>query len=120
MKNVSDKICTENQNTHFGFSNFFIFRNIYEIMWGEEKNVVERGRAQMATWRKRTACWILGYRHTFRKHITFPLHQWVNESISMLGHTYIDCLVTNWYLFVFITSADLFIGEAGQTVQTEF
>ena len=23
MKNVSDKICTENQNTHFVFNNFF-------------------------------------------------------------------------------------------------
>jgi len=23
MSNVSDKICTENQNTHFVFSNFF-------------------------------------------------------------------------------------------------
>ena len=34
MRNVSDKSCTENQNTHFVFSDF-IFENraFYEIMW---------------------------------------------------------------------------------------
>jgi hypothetical protein len=37
-KNVSDKSCTDNQNTHFVFSNFF-FENrvIYEIIW--KKNI---------------------------------------------------------------------------------
>jgi len=29
MRNVSDKICRENQNTHFVFEN----RAVYEIMW---------------------------------------------------------------------------------------
>jgi hypothetical protein len=33
MRNVSDKICTENQNTHFMFSNFFENPAFYEIMW---------------------------------------------------------------------------------------
>ena len=35
MKNVSDKICRENQNTHFMFNNFFFAENraVYEIMW---------------------------------------------------------------------------------------
>jgi len=27
MKDVSDKSCVDNQNTRFGFSNFFFFRN---------------------------------------------------------------------------------------------
>jgi len=42
MRNVSDKICRENQNTRFVFSNFFFFEksSVYEITW---KNV-ERGR----------------------------------------------------------------------------
>jgi hypothetical protein len=53
MRNVSDKSCRENQNTHFVFSISFIFEN--EIMW---KNTVEWGRAQMAIWRMRIACWI--------------------------------------------------------------
>ena len=32
MRHTSDKICTENQNTHFVFSNFLFFENltIYE------------------------------------------------------------------------------------------
>ena len=45
MKNVSDKNCRENQNTHFMFNNIFLEnRTVYEIMW---KNIVEPGRPQM-------------------------------------------------------------------------
>jgi len=44
IRNISDKSCRENQNTHFVFSNFFFLnRAVYEIMW---KNIVERGRPQ--------------------------------------------------------------------------
>jgi len=39
MRNVSDKICREDQNTHFVFSNFFFETSaVDEIMW---KNMVE-------------------------------------------------------------------------------
>ena len=42
MSNISDKSCTENQNTLSVFSNFFPEnRTVYEVMW---KNIVERGR----------------------------------------------------------------------------
>ena len=43
----SDKICRENQNTHFVFRSFFPFENraVYETMW---KNMVEPERRQMA------------------------------------------------------------------------
>ena len=46
MRNVSEKSCRENQNTHFVFSNVFFFetRAICEIVW---KNIVDLGRAQM-------------------------------------------------------------------------
>ena len=44
MTNVSDKICKENQNTHFVFSFFFFNGAFDEIMW---KNIVERGRPQI-------------------------------------------------------------------------
>ena len=55
MRNVSDKSCTENQNTHFVFSNFFSEnRAVYEIMW---KNMVEPDRPQII-WRMRFAYWI--------------------------------------------------------------
>jgi hypothetical protein len=42
MRNVSDKVCRENQNTYSMFSNFF--SENYEIMW---KNVVEKDRPQI-------------------------------------------------------------------------
>jgi hypothetical protein len=33
MRNVSDRSCRENQNTHFVFNNpFFVSLNVYEIM----------------------------------------------------------------------------------------
>jgi len=38
-KNVSEKSCRENQNTHFVLHNFFFEnRTVYEITW---KNIVE-------------------------------------------------------------------------------
>ena len=45
MKNVSDRSCTENQNTHFMFNNISKNRAVYEIMWKD----VERGSPQMHT-----------------------------------------------------------------------
>jgi len=45
MRNVSDKTCTENQNTHFMFSNSFSKNHaIYEKMW---KNMVQLNRLKM-------------------------------------------------------------------------
>ena len=60
MRNISDKRCGKNQNTHFVFSNFFFFLNlaIYKIIW---KNIVERGMAQITIWIMRIACWIRFY-----------------------------------------------------------
>jgi hypothetical protein len=57
MRNISGKLCRENQNTHFVFSNviFFENRSVHEIMW---RDIVERGRPQMTIWLMRIACWI--------------------------------------------------------------
>lgn len=33
MRNVSDKSCRENENTHFPFNNFSKNRTVYETMW---------------------------------------------------------------------------------------
>jgi hypothetical protein len=49
IRNVSDKFCTENQNTNFMFNNFPPLppnRAIYEIM---EKNMVQPEITQMTT-----------------------------------------------------------------------
>jgi hypothetical protein len=44
-RNISDKSCRENQNTHFMFNNFFPEnRAVYEIKW---KNMVQPDRPQM-------------------------------------------------------------------------
>jgi len=55
VKNVSDKLCVENQNTHFMFNNFFFFETfaVYEILW---KNIVQPERPQMKIWRICIAC----------------------------------------------------------------
>jgi len=56
MRNVSAKICSKNQNTHFVFSNGFIENSaVYEKMW---KNIAEWGSPQMTIWRMRIACWV--------------------------------------------------------------
>jgi len=56
MRNVSDKSCRVNQNTHFVFSNiFYENRAVYELMW---KNNVHPDRPQKTIWRMRFACWI--------------------------------------------------------------
>jgi len=88
MRNVSDKSCRENPNTHFTFNNFFPPENraVYEIMW---KNIVQRGRPQMTIWRMRIACWITKATNTHSECVIrteFPLQQWLQERASMLCH----------------------------------
>jgi hypothetical protein len=57
MGNSSDKPCSENQNTHSIFNNFFFFENfdLYVIKW---KNAVDPGRPQMTIWGMHIACYI--------------------------------------------------------------
>ena len=93
MRNLSDKRCTEYQNIHFGFINFFENHAVYEIMW---KNIVERSRSHMTTWQMRIACWIPKATNTQTGCvilIVFPLQQWLLERASMLRYTYFPCLV---------------------------
>ena len=91
MRNVSDKSCKKNQNTHFVFSNFFPEnRAVYEIMW---ENVVEQDRPQ-TTWRTRTACWIPKAIDTHLEYVVFiifPLQQWLRERTLIL-YLYIHCM----------------------------
>jgi hypothetical protein len=47
MRNVLDKSCRENQNTHFMFNNFFFRKScVYEVM---SKNVVQQEGPQMTS-----------------------------------------------------------------------
>jgi hypothetical protein len=76
MTNVSDKICRENQNTHFVFSNFLPEnRVVYEIMW---KIVVQPDRPQMTILRTRIACWVPKATDTHSEYViltAFPLQR---------------------------------------------
>jgi hypothetical protein len=92
ISNVSDKICGENQNTRFVFSNFFFSDNrvVYVIIW---KSIVERGRPQTTTWRMRFASWISKAINTHTGCVLFiglPLQQWLRERASTLRYTYIS------------------------------
>jgi len=51
MRDIADRSCRGNQNTHFVFNNFF-FKNcaVFEIMW---KIIVEWVSPQMTVWRIR-------------------------------------------------------------------
>jgi len=80
MRNVSDKSCRSNHNTHFVFSNFFFSENraVYEIMW---KNIESPSHAtdDNTIWRMRIACWIATTTNTHSQHVihvVFPLEQW--------------------------------------------
>ena len=66
---------------------FFVIRAFYEIMW---KNIVERGRPQMAIWRMRIACAVTKVTDTHPQYViltAFPLQQWLHERSSLLSFT---------------------------------
>jgi len=62
-------------------------------MW---KNIVERGRAQMATWGMSTACWVTKATDTHSEYvmfIAFVQQQLLCKHTAVLCYTYIGCLV---------------------------
>ena len=71
MRNVSDKSCTENQNTHFVFSNFPPEnRAVYEIMW--KKYCTDWQAADDNKLRRiRIACWITQATNTHSEYVIF-------------------------------------------------
>jgi hypothetical protein len=96
MGNISDRSCSENQNTHFMFSNFFL-KNCsgYEIMW---ENIVELDRSQMTLWLVHIACWLPKSANTHSEYViltAFPLQEWLHEHASILCCTFIACLVNH-------------------------
>jgi len=82
------------KNTHFRFSNFFFFENriVCEMMW---KNVVERGRPQIAMRRISIVCWITMATDTQDYKYLLLFHGNISNANAPLSfvHTYITCLV---------------------------
>jgi len=86
MRNVSDKSCSENQNTRFLSSNFSFSENraVCDIKW---KNILKPGGQQTTIWRMRFACWIPKAINTHSEYVirnAFPPQQWLHEHASML------------------------------------
>jgi len=86
MRNVTDKNCRENQNTHFIFNIFFSAnRAVNEIMW---KNMVEPEATDgNIIQRMHIACCITKATDTHSGYvilIAFTLQQWSRERSSIL------------------------------------
>ena len=97
MRNVSDKSCRENKNTHFVFKNFFFSRKSCRLWDSVEKH----GRGRQATHDSiirpsRFACWITKTRDKHSEYVilvAFPRQQWLRERVSVLRYTYIALLI---------------------------
>jgi len=98
MRNVSDKRCTENQNTFYIQESFFLeSRAVYEIMW---KNIVQPDTPRMKIRRMHITCWMLKATDTHSEYIiriAFPLQKRLHERPSILRYTYIACLVILYF-----------------------
>jgi hypothetical protein len=84
MRNISNKSCRENQNTHFMFSNLFSEnRATYEITL---KNIVEPEMPQMAIWRS-VSCWISKATHA-QAHASARTPTPTHARTNALAHKY--------------------------------
>jgi hypothetical protein len=94
IRNVSDKNCRENQNTHFMFDTFF---RKSCCLWHSVKTY---GKARQATEsnitrRMRIACSINKATNTYSEYVllnVFTRQQWLGERVSNLLYTNIVCL----------------------------
>jgi hypothetical protein len=116
MRNVPDKSCRENQNTHFVYSNIFFEKcAVYEIMWEN----VQRGTPQMTIWRMCIAFWIpkaINPDTGCVILIAFPRQQWLHERASMLRYTHIACLSLRWYIPASVHASQVYVSNQSNTV----
>jgi len=70
MRNVSDKSCRENPNTHFSLNNFFFFQKSCCFIENVGKNIVDPDWPQMTIRRMRNAFWIPESTNTHSEHAT--------------------------------------------------
>jgi len=109
MRNVSDKSCRENQNTHFMFN--FFFRKSCSLCDNVEK-YCRPDRPQIRIWRMHISCWVSKARNTHWEHViltAFPLQLWLQVHASMLHYTYIACLVLQHLYTLKNANANIFL-----------
>jgi hypothetical protein len=88
MRNVSDKSCRENQNTHFMFKVFFP----KILLFMRKRGIMLYSR----TGHMRISRWIpkaTGTHSEYVVPIAFPRQRWLRERALILSCTYIACLV---------------------------
>ena len=87
MRNVSDKICRENQNTNFTFNNFIIFfRKSFRLRENVEK-CCTAGQATDDNRRMPIACWKIKATSTHSGYviiIAFSRQRWSRQRASVL------------------------------------
>jgi len=95
MRNVSDKSCRENPNTHFMSNNIFFFLQNFAVYDSVEKY----GRAGQTTDDSMAHAHCMRITMATDTHseyvilIAFPSQQWLRERASILRYTYIVRLV---------------------------
>ena len=83
MRNISDRLCRENQNTLFMISDLFFLNRAFHEMW---KNISGPDMPQMTLWLMRTTRWITKRTETLSLLailITCPLQQWLHKRASI-------------------------------------
>jgi hypothetical protein len=94
MRNVWEKCCRENQNTHFVFSK--LKKKSYRLWQNAEKYRVAGQATDDNMAHAHCMLDTKGCKYTHSGCvilIAFPLQQWLHEGASMLRNTYIVCLV---------------------------
>jgi hypothetical protein len=106
MRNVSDKICRENQNTTYMFITFppkscLLYGNVekYGRMWQATDDNITR-RISIAWWIPKAT-----YTHSeYVIIIAFSLQQCFRERASLLRSTYIVCCFVFWQFTIHVQS----------------
>jgi len=100
VRNVSEKSCRKNQNTHFRSRNSSESFVIYGIVWKILYSWIGH------RWQQYTAVLALctleneGYKHTLRILINFPLQQWLRECATVLMLCAHNLFCVSWLLCI--------------------
>ena len=92
LRNVSDKSCRENQNTHFMFSNIFFFRKSCSL-WDNFAKHGAAGRAigDNTIRRMRTACWVPKATDTHSEHVILLFHDNYTYANTLKYYFIVNC-----------------------------
>ena len=123
MRNVLDKSCRENKNTHFMLSNFFFRKSLF-VRYVEKYGRARGAATDVTLWRIRVACWISKatctrprartrararththtHTHTHIRNIffCFSMTTMIHESASMLRYTTLSCVCVCVCVFAFV------------------